>query len=75
MLGPVVAAIAEEKAGQVKVGKVNVDEQPKLAAMFNVTAIPLVVVMKGGNVKNFAVGYHPKEEVEALLTEDLENGN
>ena len=68
MIAPIVAAIAAEQEGKVKVGKVNVDEQPNLAAMFNVTSIPLVVVMKGGEVTNFAVGYRPKEDIEALLT-------
>ena len=68
MIAPIVAAIAAEQEGKVKVGKVTVDEQPNLAAMFNVTSIPLVVVMKGGEVTNFAVGYRPKEDIEALLT-------
>lgn len=68
MIAPIVAAIAAEQEGKVKVGKVNVDEQPNLAAMFNVTSIPLVVVLKGGEVTNFAVGYRPKEDIEALLT-------
>lgn len=71
MIAPIVAAIAAEQEGKVKVGKVNVDEQPKLAAMFNVNSIPLVVVMKGGEVANFAVGYRPKADIEALLTEHL----
>ena len=71
MIAPIVAEIAEDQAGKVKVGKINVDEQPRLAAMFNVTSIPLVVVMKGGNVANFAVGYRPKAEIEALLTSNL----
>ncbi len=71
MIAPIVAAIAAEQEGKVKVGKVNVDEQPNLAAMFNVTSIPLVVVLKGGEVTNFAVGYRPKEDIEALLTTHL----
>ena len=67
MLSPVVAEIAEEYEGQIKVGKVNVDEQPELAASFRVVSIPTVVVMKNGEVTNTAVGYRPKEELVALL--------
>ncbi|MBR7081629.1 MAG: thioredoxin [Oscillospiraceae bacterium] len=67
MLSPVIAEIAEEYEGQIKVGKVNVDEQPELAASFRVVSIPTVVVMKNGEVTNTAVGYRPKEELVALL--------
>ena len=67
MLSPVIAEIAEEYEGQIKVGKVNVDEQPELAASFRVVSNPTVVVMKNGEVTNTAVGYRPKEELVALL--------
>ena len=68
MIAPIVAAIAAGQGGKGQGGQGKVEEQPKLAAMFNVTSIPLVVVMKGGEVTNFAVGYRPKEDIEALLT-------
>ena len=67
MLSPVIAEIAAEYEGKVKVGKVNVDEQPELAAAFRVTGIPTVVVMKEGSVTNMAVGFRPKAQIEALL--------
>lgn len=67
MLSPVIAEIAEEYSDKVKVGKVNVDEQPELASAFHVASIPTVVVMKEGKVTDVSVGYRPKDEIVALL--------
>ena len=67
MLSPVIAEIADEYRGKVKVGKVNVDEQPELASRFLVKSIPTVVVIRDGKVTNTSVGYRPKEEIAALL--------
>jgi len=67
MLSPIISEIADAYAGSVKVCKINVDEQPELAAAFQATSIPLVVVMKDGKVVKQAVGYRPKEQIEALL--------
>ncbi|MBP0989984.1 MAG: thioredoxin [Oscillospiraceae bacterium] len=67
MLAPVVEEIANEFAGQVKVGKVNVDEEPELSEMFSVMSIPMLVVIKNGKIVNTSIGYKPKEDVAALL--------
>ncbi len=67
MLGPVISELAEELDGKVKVGKVNVDEQPELASEFGVSGIPMVVVMKDGEVVNKSVGYRPKADLLELL--------
>ena len=67
MLAPVIAEIAEEYAEEVKVGKVNVDEQEELAAAFRISSIPTVVVMKNGEITDMAVGYRPKEALAAML--------
>ncbi len=67
MLGPIISEIAETHADTLKVGKVNVDEEPALANQFRVSSIPTLVVMKNGEVVNTAIGYRPKEQVEALL--------
>ncbi len=67
MLSPIVADIAEELDGKVKVGKVNVDEQPELAATFRVDSIPLLVVMQNGKIVNEAVGLRPKEQILEML--------
>lgn len=67
MMGPVVDGIADKKAGQVKVGKINVDEQPELAAKFGVMSIPTLIVFKNGQVAKQSVGLKPAAAVEALL--------
>jgi len=67
MIAPIVAEIADEYEGKVKVGKVNVDEQPALAQKFGVYSIPTLVVIENGAVKNSAVGLQPKERIKALL--------
>src|SRR5574344_2320933 len=65
MLGPVVKEIAQEYDGKIKVGKVNVDEEPELANAFRVSSIPTVVVMKNGKVVTSSVGYKPKSQILA----------
>lgn len=67
MIAPVVAEVAEEYEGKVKVGKVNVDEQNELAAAFRVVSIPTLVVMKGGEVTAMSAGYKTKAEIAAML--------
>lgn len=67
MLSPLVAEIAEKYDGKVRVGKVNVDEEPELADMFRVSSIPMLVVMKGGKAVRSSVGYRPLEQIEELL--------
>lgn len=67
MLAPAVSEIAEEYSGRVKVGKVNVDEQPALAMKFNITSIPTVMVFKNGEVAATSVGYCSKEQLEDMI--------
>ena len=67
MLAPELKALADEYAGRVVVGKVNVDEEPELAAAFRVASIPTVVVIRDGKVVRTSVGYKPKEALAALL--------
>ena len=66
MVSPIVDEIATER-GDIKVGKVNVDEQPELAAQFGVMSIPTLVVMKRGKVVNQMVGARPKAQILAML--------
>ena len=66
MLSPIVDEVAEERT-DVKVGKVNVDEQPELAGEFGVMSIPTLLVFKGGKLVNQAVGARPKASVLELL--------
>lgn len=67
MVGPVVEEVAAEVAGRAKVGKVNVDEQPELAAKFGVMSIPTLVVLKDGKVVSNAVGLRPKQAILDML--------
>ena len=66
MVSPIVDEIAAER-GDIKVGKINVDEQPELAAQFGVMSIPTLVVIKGGRVVNQMVGARPKSQILAML--------
>ena len=66
MLSPVVDQIAEENS-DIKVGKVNVDEQPELAQQFNVMSIPMLVAFKDGKAVDSTVGVQPKETLLALV--------
>ena len=66
MLSPIVDEVAEERT-EVKVGKVNVDEQPELAGEFGVMSIPTLLVFKDGKLANQAVGARPKASVLELL--------
>ena len=66
MVSPVVDQIASER-GDIKVGKINVDEQPELAGAFNVSGNPTLMVMKGGKLVNQMVGARPKAVIESML--------
>ena len=66
MVSPIVDEIAAERS-DIKVCKINVDEQPELAARFGVMSIPTLVVMKNGNVITQAVGARPKAQILAML--------
>ncbi len=66
MLAPVIAEIANEHS-EIKVGKVNVDEQPNLASRFGIVSIPTVVVMENGVITSTSVGFKPKSELEELI--------
>jgi len=67
MLSPVIAEIADEYDGKIKVGKVNVDEQPELAAAFRVESIPLLVAVKDGAITAQCVGLRPKEDIIKMM--------
>ncbi len=67
MLAPAVAQIAEEKDGVIKVGKVNVDEEPELAQQYGIASIPALFVFKDGEVVNRSVGVQPKAAIEKLV--------
>ena len=69
MLAPFVAEIAAEKAGQIKVGKVNVDEAPDLAAKYGINSIPALFLFKDGKVAAQAVGFMQKPDLERFVAQ------
>lgn len=66
MVAPVVDEIAVERS-DIKVGKVNVNDQPELADQFGVMSIPTLVVMKNGKIVRQAMGARPKSQILAML--------
>ena len=72
MLSPVIEAIAEQYDGKVLVGKVNVDEEPALAAQFGVMSIPTVVFLKNGREFDRKVGVMPPDAFTSVLEKNLE---
>ncbi|MDE7099034.1 MAG: thioredoxin [Ruminococcus sp.] len=67
MLAPIIEEIAEEYKDTVKIGKINVDEQPELAAAFRCENIPMLVLVKDGTVHNITVGYHEKKDIIKMI--------
>lgn len=67
MMSPVVKELSEEYEGKAIVGKVNVDEEPELAAAFGVASIPMFVALKDGKVVNAKVGAMPKSNLEEMI--------
>ena len=67
MLAPVIEEIANEYAGKVKVGKVNVDDERELALEYGVSSIPTLVVIRDGKAVKGVVGLHNLEQLKTLL--------
>ena len=67
MIAPAVEAIAEEREGTLKVGKVNVDDEGPLAMQFGIQSIPTLLLFKDGKLVDSAVGYRTKEQLDAWL--------
>ena len=67
MLAPPIAKIAEENSGVIKVCKLDVDEEPEIAAKYGISSIPTLKVFVNGEVVNSSVGVQPKAAIEALL--------
>lgn len=71
MLGPVVEKLEQDYAGRAVVGKVNVDEQPQLAAQFGVMSIPTVIFFKNGKEIDRKVGVMPEEVFVQTIEKNL----
>ncbi|GHV94915.1 thioredoxin [Spirochaetia bacterium] len=71
MISPLIGELAEEYAGRLKVGKVNVDEENELAGQHGIVSIPTIVLYKDGAIVGHKVGGAPKHEIEALFKDLL----
>lgn len=68
MIGPSLEELSQEFAGKVKIAKLNVDENPELAAKFGVRSIPMLAMFKGGEVADVKVGASPKNALSAWIS-------
>ncbi len=66
-LGPVIDEISNDFVDKVKVGKVNVDENPEISMKFGIRSIPTLIVFKNGEVQDQIIGAVPKSEIEKAL--------
>ena len=67
MVAPVVEEIAQERGGQLKVVKMNIDENQNTAVQFNVMSIPTLMLFRNGEVAKTVIGAYPKRKLEAEL--------
>ena len=66
MVGPILKEIAGERS-DIKIGKINVDEQPEVASQFRVMSIPTLIVIKDGKIVNQSMGAKPKNAILGML--------
>ena len=71
MVAPIVEELAEEYAGKINVGKVDVDQNPKIASKYGIMSIPSLIVFKGGKPMTNIVGFRPKEQLKETLDSTL----
>ena len=71
MIGPIVAQLAEEMEGKVKIGKLDVDANGATAQQYRVMSIPTLLIFKGGEVVDTIVGAVPKNQLEAKLAKHV----
>ncbi len=71
-LAPVIDEISKDYEGRVKVGKVNVDENPEITMKFSIRSIPTLIAFKNGEVSDQIIGAVPKSEIEKVLDKALD---
>ncbi|KKM09238.1 thioredoxin [Clostridiales bacterium PH28_bin88] len=72
MIAPLVEELAEEYAGKVKIGKLNVDESGETPGRYGIMSIPTLLLFKNGEVVNRLVGYQPKEHLVRMINGALQ---
>ncbi len=70
-IAPFVEQLADEYAGKARVGKLDVQNNPSVAARYNVTSIPVLMVFKNGEPVDQLLGAHPKGSIEAMLQKHI----
>jgi thioredoxin 1 len=70
-IAPLIDAVADDYSGKVKVGKVNVDDNPATPGKYGVRGIPTLILFKGGAVVDQVVGAVPKSQLDALIAKAL----
>lgn len=71
MVAPILEELAEKYAGQVRIAKLNVDENPATASRYDIRSIPTMIIFRGGEILQRLVGALPKDEIERHLMEAL----
>lgn len=71
MIAPVIESIAEKFDGKIKVGKVNVDEEPEISLEYNIASIPTVMIFKNGEEVSKSIGYSDEAEIEQIVLEAI----
>ena len=72
MVSPIVESLADKYEGNIKVGKVNLDEHPALASEYGIRSIPAIFIFNNGEVAERAVGVQPKDTLSAMIDRVLE---
>jgi thioredoxin 1 len=70
-IAPAVEELAKEYSGRIKVGKMNVDENPQTPSTFGIRGIPTLILFKGGKVVNQVVGAVPKTRLKSVIEESI----
>jgi thioredoxin 1 len=71
MIAPMVEQLAVDFQGKIKIGKVNIDDAPDIATKYGISAIPTLMLVKNGKIMEKMVGVRSKEELKALLENNL----
>ncbi len=67
IIAPIIEELAEEFEGQIKVGKLNTDENPNIAMQYGIRAIPTIILFKNGEVVDTRIGVQPKEALRQMV--------
>ena len=71
IIAPIIEELAEEFGAQIKVGKLNTDENPNIAMRYGIRAIPTVILFKNGEVVDTRIGVQPKEALKQMVLEHI----